>query len=1146
VKTVVLLLLIVLLPLRASADITSNLSGYWNLDETSGGVAADSSGNNNHGTLTNGPAWTTGKVGNGLSFDGVNDYVSLGDPLSLRPANFMTLAAWVNFSNTSANRMIIAKDDSNLPSNNSFLRVDAGGAVVCSIGGIRVTVSPGVVIGQWTHVACTYNGANIRLYINGTQRGTIARTGPILDEAGVGWLIGARTPASPAIFMSGRLDEVRIYDRALSATDVVQLVNVSGPDTTPPVRSNGSPSGTLSAGTSQATLALTTDESATCRFSTTAGTSFAAMSNSFTTTGSTSHSTTVSGLVNGNSYTYYVRCQDAALNANTNDFAISFAVATTGDITPPVLSNGAPTGSLPAGTTQTTLSLTTNENSTCKFATVAGTAYSAMPNTFTSTGGTSHSTTVSGLVNGTSYSFYVRCRDAALNANTTDFTIAFSIAASGTDILSNLSGYWNLDETSGGSAADSSGNNNLGTLANGPVWTSGRVGNGLSFDGVNDYVSLGDPASLRPSNVITLAAWVNFSNTSSNRQIIAKDDSEYPLNETFLRINAGGAIVCSVGGVRVTVSPGVAIGQWTHLACTYDGANVRVYVNGSQRGSVPRTGPIPDEVGVGWLIGARTPASPAIFMSGKLDEVRIYNRALSANDIVSLVSFNGTNPPVDTFPPVLSGGSPSGSLPAATTSTTLSLMTNESATCKYDVFAGTSYQFMPNSFSTTGGTTHSTLISGLVAGQSYSYFVRCQDAALNANTSDYIISFSVLSSTVNPFQDVSNWSAFDPHANGVGAAPFGFHGGVTDGTYVYFAPHAAGNKEVMRYDTRAPFNAASSWEAYDPQAPSGGGGYSEGAFDGRYIYFAPHDNGVISMSEVLRFDTTQPFTSPAAWQTFDPALNGVGTSPKGYWGALFDGRYIYFAPEWQRLIGEHGEVLRYDTTLPFTAAASWQTFDAGAHGVGTDPDGYKGIISDGAFLYFVPYYNGTRSHGEVLRYNLALPFNSTSAWTTYTPANFGVGNIAKGFEGAISDGRYIYFIPSYSGNGPGAYHGEVLRYDPTLPFNVASSWAAFDPGSNGVGVDPDGYNGATFDGRYIIFGPSNNGSGPHAEVLRFDTTRPFGSASSWTTFDPAGNGVGTNARGYAGTVYDGRFIYFVPDRNSQGPHDEVLRYDTRP
>jgi hypothetical protein len=104
----------------------------------------------------------------------------------------------------------------------------------------------------------------------------------------------------------------------------------SGPDTTPPVRSNGAPSGTLAAGTTQATLSLATDENATCRYGTTAGVAYASLPNTFTTTGARAHSTLVTGLANGGSYSYYVRCQDTAGNANTNDFTIAFSVASGG------------------------------------------------------------------------------------------------------------------------------------------------------------------------------------------------------------------------------------------------------------------------------------------------------------------------------------------------------------------------------------------------------------------------------------------------------------------------------------------------------------------------------------------------------------------------------------------------------------------------------------------------------------------------------------------------------------------------------------------------------------------------------------------------------------------------------------------------
>ena len=84
---------------------------------------------------------------------------------------------------------------------------------------------------------------------------------------------------------------------------------------------------------------------------------------------------------------------------------------------------------LTAGTTQTNLSLSTDENPTCRYATVAGTAYASMVNTFSTTGGIAQSTTVSGLVSGGPYSYYVRCQDSLGNTNPSDFAITFWWAA---------------------------------------------------------------------------------------------------------------------------------------------------------------------------------------------------------------------------------------------------------------------------------------------------------------------------------------------------------------------------------------------------------------------------------------------------------------------------------------------------------------------------------------------------------------------------------------------------------------------------------------------------------------------------------------------------------------------------------------------
>jgi len=121
-------------------------------------------------------------------------------------------------------------------------------------------------------------------------------------------------------------------------------------------------------------------------------------------------------------------------SASTADYgpkpsaAISVTVAN-----PPIRSNGAPSASRAAGTTQATISLTTNENATCKYSTSAGTLYSAMTS-FTNTGArTTHSTVVSGLSNGVTFIYYVRCQDAALNSNTDDFPISFSVLNPGGD-----------------------------------------------------------------------------------------------------------------------------------------------------------------------------------------------------------------------------------------------------------------------------------------------------------------------------------------------------------------------------------------------------------------------------------------------------------------------------------------------------------------------------------------------------------------------------------------------------------------------------------------------------------------------------------------------------------------------------------------
>ncbi|MEK9154448.1 MAG: fibronectin type III domain-containing protein, partial [Patescibacteria group bacterium] len=145
------------------------------------------------------------------------------------------------------------------------------------------------------------------------------------------------------------------------------------------------------------------------------------------TTANTNYSNT--GLSASTAYSYIVSAYDAAGNLSAQSSSASATTQSASiDTTPPIRSSGAPSGVLPSSTTQTTLSLSTNETSTCKYSTTSGTAYASIANTFSSTNSTNHSTTISGLASGSSYSYYIRCQDQSNNANPDDFVITFSVA----------------------------------------------------------------------------------------------------------------------------------------------------------------------------------------------------------------------------------------------------------------------------------------------------------------------------------------------------------------------------------------------------------------------------------------------------------------------------------------------------------------------------------------------------------------------------------------------------------------------------------------------------------------------------------------------------------------------------------------------
>lgn len=310
---------------------------------------------------------------------------------------------------------------------------------------------------------------------------------------------------------------------------------------------------------------------------------------------------------------------------------------------------------------------------------------------------------------------------------------------------------YSFDEGSGTTVTDTSGNDNTGSFLGGPLWATGHTGNALTLDGVSAMIAVPNASLLGLTTAFTMEGWA-FPTSGTHTLLMAKENFQYDLFT-----NQCGFSGATFGGVFYTP---LTLNTWSHLACTYDGTTLTVYVNGVQVASRAQTGSVPTSTGVLHL-GGTTSSSGKNFI-GTLDDFRLYNRALSQAEIQTDMNTpvgggSPPSPPPDTTPPTLSAGSPSGSLAAGTTQTTLQLTTDESATCKYGTIANTAYTSISNTFTTTGGTSHSAPISGLTNGQSYTYYVRCQDTAGNPTTNDFPLSFSIASAAVIEVVAVSPW-----------------------------------------------------------------------------------------------------------------------------------------------------------------------------------------------------------------------------------------------------------------------------------------------------------------------------------------------------------------------------------------------------
>lgn len=209
-----------------------------------------------------------------------------------------------------------------------------------------------------------------------------------------------------------------------------------------------------------------------------------------------------------------------------------------------------------------------------------------------------------------------------------------------------LVAHWSLDEGQGTIAHDTSGNDLHGTLVGDPEWVESLPGLGqaLEFDGIHDHVDCGNDPVFNMTEQMTATAWVNI--TSLSREwagVVAKGNGlAWRLSTVGSEPRFHFAPTGCCPWVHVNGETSVGLGEWHHLCGTYDGSMIRMYLDGEEDASEPYSdGMSTSELPV--YIGAN-PEVPEFRFHGLIDEVRIYNCALSPEEIADLVR------PAECFP----------------------------------------------------------------------------------------------------------------------------------------------------------------------------------------------------------------------------------------------------------------------------------------------------------------------------------------------------------------------------------------------------------------------------------------------------------------------------------------------------------------
>jgi hypothetical protein len=634
----------------------ASLVAHWTLDEASGTAACDSAGNND-GTLFGGPQWVAGKIGAALQFDGIDDYVDCGSGPSLDITKEITVAAWVKTVTCGVaerNTFMISKGGFSYmlqlavqePNRNLVEFVIHDGAWYPA--GLPVTRP---FNDDWHHLAGTYDGVQLRLYVDGRPEATTDHVGDI-DSSAAHVNIG-RVSDWPDNLFTGTIDDARIYNRALSNVEIEGLAAMLQPGLIGwwKLDETGGDIAYDSAGQND-------------------GVAYGGPV--WQPTGGK-----IGGAIKLDGVNDYVQLPIGSLISTLTDstFATWVNWSGQGGYWQRIFDFGSGTASYmfltPTGGTSLRFAITKAGGGgesildgpsnlatgwhhiaiVIDGATKAMQLYLDGSIVRTATTQTLPKDLGNTTQNWLGQSQYA---DPYFNGSLDDFRI-YNRALGAAEVAQlarenagdpNLVGWWKLDETSGDIVYDSAAQND-GVAYGGPLWqpAGGKIGGAIKLDGVNDYVQLPIGSLISTLTDSTFATWVNWSGVGTWIRIF--DFGSGTNAYMFLTPRTDTGVMCfgitNAGNAaedRATAPQVLATG-WHHVAVTIDAASKTylLYLDGQVVATKTTARYTPSSLGTttqNWLGWSQWKG--AIYFNGLLDDFRIHNRVLSAAEVAQLAT----------------------------------------------------------------------------------------------------------------------------------------------------------------------------------------------------------------------------------------------------------------------------------------------------------------------------------------------------------------------------------------------------------------------------------------------------------------------------------------------------------------------------